>query len=447
MMLNPAAVPQGNAFSVFQAGLFFDNNILGIRQAGALDLIPPKNGRSVVFPRGTLTYPSLAAGTVPSVLNGFFEDTLSSQYLQGHFVVDGPAAVIALGEYLSVGVGLRVRGSATAKQIPQGLIPITHANQPPFVPYPVSPFRGSGVIYMEIPLNLAFSKVTGLQILSLGLALKPLFPMVAGFVDSRDTLKISQRLSNSFTLDDVDGEMGFSVWSRNAATGRISRSLNGFGIGIDLGVRLTEGEGRWYVGASITDIGYLAFRQNSATYGITSVGVSNHSGSTLVKNLARGNVILAANELSTAVLGSPSAGFTGNRFGLILPTTFRFQGGIGLGNTLFLSAMANVPLLKGPRNLQSISAFGLAPSWEKGAWCLRVPLTLVNQQRLLTGIALRAGPLTLGTDHLQSWLGSKKLKGTDIYFALQLPFIYGTDGRSSGKGGRRDSSLFRCFTF
>lgn len=72
--------------------------------------------------------------------------------------------------------------------------------------------------------------------------MKFILPMMSAFVDSKTELNISQRPNNNFNLSNVDGDMGFSVWSRNPINGGIRKSLNGFGMGLDIGARLAEGK-------------------------------------------------------------------------------------------------------------------------------------------------------------------------------------------------------------
>jgi hypothetical protein len=108
--------------------------------------------------------------------------------------------------------------------------------------------------------------------------------------------------------------------------------------------------------------------------------------------------------------------------------------------------MANVPLLKAKKKLQSIQSFMIMPSWESGFWAIRLPLTLIERKSFTTGFALRAGPLTLGTDHIGSWVTTATLTGSDIYVALQLPIFYDNNRQRKGSAGK-NSNLFRCYTF
>ena len=445
MMLNPAAAPEGNAINLIQGGVFANNKLLGVSNVNAFVLLPRKNGLVINFPRGRVRYPINAMG-VPDTLDGFFADTLKNHWAYGSFVLEGPSAVVALNENFSIGLGFRVKGNIGAFNIPEGMIPFTHAAQPFYATYPIAPFNLSGAVYTEIPLTLNIKKIVGFNVLSVGTAVKFILPMMSAFVDSKTELNISQRPNNNFNLSNVDGDMGFSVWSRNPISGGIRKSLNGFGIGLDIGARLTEGEGRWFVGAALTDLGYVGFNKNSTTYNITSTGVSSHIGAAYITSISKGNVIQAGNLLSTDILGSSLAGVSGSGFKMLLPTSFNFQGGVSIGNAFFISSFANIPLLKAIKNIQSMETVMIMPSWESGFWSVKIPLTLSNRQLFSGGLALRAGPLTIGSDNIKSWVTKSSFTGSDFYFALQLPLFYDNNKQSKGRGGK-NSNLFRCYSF
>jgi hypothetical protein len=360
--------------------------------------------------------------------------------------LEGPSAVVAINENFSIGLGFRVKGNIGAFKIPPGMIPFTHAKQAFFSTYPIASFNLSGAVYTEIPLTLNIKKIVGFNVLSVGTAVKFILPMMSAFVDSKTELNISQRPNNNFNLSNVDGDMGFSVWSRNPISGGIRKSLNGFGMGLDIGARLTEGEGRWFVGAAINDIGYIGFNSNTTTYKVTSTGVSLHEGSDYINAISKGNVIQAGNLLSTDILGSSLAGVTGSNFNMLLPTSFNFQGGFSLGNSFFISSFANIPLLNAIKNIQSMETVMVMPSWESGFWAVKIPLTLSNRQLFFGGLVLRAGPLTIGSDNIKSWVTKSSFTGSDFYFALQLPLFYDNNKQSKGRGGK-NSNLFRCYSF
>lgn len=445
MMLNPAATPEGTAINLFQGGVFANNNMLGVRKANAFQLLPRQNGLVINYPRGRVKYPDNITG-IPDTLEGFFQDTLKNQWAFGSFVLEGPSAVVALNENFSIGLGLRVKGSIGAFKIPAGMIPLTHAEQAFFSTYPIAPFNLSGAVYAEIPLTLNIKKIVGFNVLSVGTAVKFILPMMSAFVDSKRELNISQRPNNNFNLSNVDGDLGFSVWSRNTVGGSIRKSLNGFGMGLDIGARLTEGEGKWFVGAAINDIGYIGFNSNTTTYKVTSNSVSLHDGSDYINAISKGNVIQAGNLLSTDILGSALAGVSGSNFNMLLPTSFNFQGGFSLGSSFFISSFANIPLLKAIKNIQSIETVMVMPSWESGFWAIKIPLTLSNRQQFSGGLTLRAGPMTIGSDNISSWVSKSSFTGSDLYFALQLPLFYDNNKQSKGRG-RKNSNLFRCYSF
>ena len=445
MMLNPAAAPEGTAINLVQGGVFANNNMLGVRNANALQLLPRQNGLVINYPRGRVKYPGIING-IPDTLDGFFQDTLKNQWAYGSFVLEGPSAVVAINDNFSIGLGFRVKGNIGAFKIPPGMIPFTHAKQAFFSTYPIGPFNLSGAVYTEIPLTLNIKKIVGFNVLSVGTAVKFILPMMSAFVDSKSELNMSQRPNNNFNLSNVDGDMGFSVWSRNPVGGGIRKSLNGFGMGLDIGARLTEGEGRWFIGAALNDIGYIGFNSNTTTYKVTSTGVSAHSGSAYISSISKGNVIQAGNLLSTDILGSALAGVTGSNFNMFLPTSFNFQGGFSVGNSFFISSFANIPLLKAIKNIQSIETVMVMPSWESGFWAVKIPLTLSNRQLFYGGFALRAGPLTIGSDNIKSWVTKSSFTGSDFYFALQLPLFFDNNKQSKGRGGK-NSNLFRCYSF
>jgi len=138
MMLNPAAAPEGTAINLVQGGVFANNNMLGVRNANALQLLPRQNGLVINYPRGRVKYPGIING-IPDTLDGFFQDTLKNQWAYGSFVLEGPSAVVAINDNFSIGLGFRVKGNIGAFKIPPGMIPFTHAKQAFFSTYPIGP--------------------------------------------------------------------------------------------------------------------------------------------------------------------------------------------------------------------------------------------------------------------------------------------------------------------
>jgi hypothetical protein len=108
--------------------------------------------------------------------------------------------------------------------------------------------------------------------------------------------------------------------------------------------------------------------------------------------------------------------------------------------------MANIPLLKANKNIQSIETMMIMPSWESGFWAIKLPFSLTNRQSFTSGFAFRAGPLTIGSDDISSWVAKSKFTGSDVYFAIQLPLFYGNNQKNKGKSGK-NNNLFRCYTF
>lgn len=91
----------------------------------------------------------------------------------------------------------------------------------------------------------------------------------------------------------------------------------------------------------------------------------------------------------------------------------------------------------------------VTPRFESRWWGASLPLSILNYEQVRIGLAARLAFLTIGTDHLLSFVGQKKLSGTDFYLSLKInAFNLGrlgsNGGFGSGNGGGKNT---KCYHF
>jgi hypothetical protein len=91
----------------------------------------------------------------------------------------------------------------------------------------------------------------------------------------------------------------------------------------------------------------------------------------------------------------------------------------------------------------------VTPRFESHWWGASLPLSILNYEQVRVGLAARLAFFTIGTDHLLSFLGQKKLSGTDFYLSLKInAFNLGRLGSNGGFGsGNSSGRNAKCYRF
>lgn len=237
---------------------------------------------------------------------------------------------------------------------------------------------------------------------------------------------------NVDNLDYKIDSLGNFNYSNFTATSAISDSvLGGKGLSFDLGItykRMLDNvtnynpfrkeagcriyDYKWKFGASLIDLGYVRFsnggRQNS---------IENVSGSVSAFNGFR----IPADPLETfentfGVGDSSIKESTG--FTMIVPAAIVLQYDYNFEkNNLFFSFQFSHGLTPGGQfGIQRPQLVIFTPRYETRYFELAMPFGMYNLQEIRSGIMVRVGPVTVGTDKLGTLMSVTNVTGFDFYF-------------------------------
>ncbi len=74
--------------------------------------------------------------------------------------------------------------------------------------------------------------------------------------------------------------------------------------------------------------------------------------------------------------------------------------------------------------VHDLTTFSLTPRWDHKWFGAFIPFSYDNTGNFKAGLALRLGPIILGTNSLGPWVSRKDIYGADMYFMLKIPIMY-----------------------
>ena len=236
------------------------------------------------------------------------------------------------------------------------------------------------------------------------------------------------------------------LFSDNGTYSYAEPALNaGKGWGISLGASFKKMKGdvdRYYpnstssnctsidyqykIGVSLIDIGYINFR-NEAYFG-------DLDDITSIDTVDTGDDILDEAKRSAK----------GNRYTAPLPVAISVQGDYNINNIFYLNAtiIQRIPFIKSfgveRENLLTISG-----RYETKYIGIGLPISVINYEKVIVGLAFRLANLTIGTDHLLPLIIKQDINTVSIYFNLKITLYKSPqcrDKKIKGKKGRRSTT-------
>lgn len=223
--------------------------------------------------------------------------------------------------------------------------------------------------------------------------------------------------------------------------------LNGVGAGMDLGfvyeyrpnkerktvrdwwtcVDEKKNDYDWKFGASITDLGFLAY--NGSKRMLDYTGTKNWNINTAIVNQYSYN-----NQGITDRFAAVDNGFfddttikaeVNDRFTTTTPVALNAQLDLNLNNNFFVGFNWSHSLKgTGSAGLRKTSYISVVPRWEGEHAEIGVPITLTRDYSALNvGLYGRLGPVIVGTDNLAglaSFVGNGNYKAANVYFGVRL---------------------------
>jgi Family of unknown function (DUF5723) len=362
----------------------------------------------------------------------------------------GPSFIIKLNSGHSFGLFSSVRASISSHNLPKILNPYEMNKIKRGQTFDVDPFKGGGLVWSEFGVNYAY-KIGGDTEggLTIGANVKYLQGLQAFFIENREGTKMARISEDTFRVDGAVGTLGFT----NSYNNDISKP-NGKGFGFDIGVMMTTvaDDSRpyeWRMGASILDIGKIRITKNTEVHEIAlkeALLIEEKD----FENLNTNDPLTdALRRLNQKAYNDSTQTLKGNAMSFGLLSALQLQADYAFTNKIFLNTLLiqRIPL---GNVIQRDNLLAFTPRYETRWLGASMPISIINYQQLRIGLAARLAFLTLGTEHLLSFMSNSNLYGTDFYFALKLnPF--NASGFSKGKKGNKSNwgkgKKVNCYKF
>jgi len=263
--------------------------------------------------------------------------------------------------------------------------------------------------------------------LYVGADVKLLGGLTAGKVDNNQQFAFERQ--NDSTVNATPVNMTYSYAQSATGGNPLSNllSFNGGGVGTDIGALYIIGPQTscnqlydWKIGASINDIGVINYSRRTSNYQLTSNGDASFSDTAFV----HATTINSLNEtLSQVVYGDTVTSHHGTGFSIWLPMSVSLLVDKSLGSGFYIAGSVERRLAVTFNMIYSPNIEAITPRYESKWLTIAIPLSLYNETDFHFGASIRLGPLTIGSDDLESLLIRSKMSGTDVYVGLRIsPF-------------------------
>lgn len=446
--LNPTAGvynPLGWDVNIVSAGSFIANDFAFIRDASVSSVL--RNASTIgPAPETKIEYPIKATKYLD-----FFNRPRDKYFSTTNFVTL-PSVQLNLASGHTFGLFVGQRAAVGTRQIPIIADPYVQQNISLGVRNNIPPMIVTGMTWGELGFNYAYRMGDDTEGgLSFGVNVKLLRGNQGFFVENYEGTAITRLTKDSTRVDAINVKAGFTT----NATDKVL-SNNGFGIGIDIGAQFIVGSGEsdfrpylFRIGASLLDIGSIRFRQNTEIHALKltePLKVDTKDYLNLDPTDPQGDALRRFNQ---KMFGNADSTYQGNYFAMSLPSAFSLQGDFAITENVFVNGLVVQRLPISNRALSRDNILAITPRFESRWWSASLPLSILNYEQFRLGLAARLAFLTIGTDHLLSFLGQKRLSGTDFYVALKVnPFTVGKLGENGGFGsGNRGGKNAKCYRF
>ncbi len=175
------------------------------------------------------------------------------------------------------------------------------------------------------------------------------------------------------------------------------------------------------VAMSIIDVGYVRFKKSN-----TNSYVSNVSGN--IDDFSNLSISAEPSKFLGDALNVPDSVMRNDtdKFTVIVPAAFVFQYDYNLEkNNLFMSVQYVHGLTPSSTfGIQRPSVLALTPRYETRRFEFALSFGMYNLQEVRSGVMVRWGPITIGTDKLGTVLGISDVTGFDVYGHLAFKIIH-----------------------
>jgi outer membrane protein OmpA-like peptidoglycan-associated protein len=182
-------------------------------------------------------------------------------------------------------------------------------------------------------------------------------------------------------------------------------------------IRKDKNKYKLKVGLSLLDIGRVKFKKGEKSGDFTAnIRLWDLS------NVDPSNIESFDDTLRKKFVEQPSP----STFKMNLPTTLSAQIDYNIYKDFYVNFTPYYvfQFRKKATRVHDITTFSLTPRWDHKWFGVFVPISYDAMRNSKVGLALRLGPIILGTNNLAPFIGRKDLYGADVYVMLKIPIMY-----------------------
>lgn len=439
--LNPAF----SAFSPFRWDVhvggvahFSENNYGYLQDVGVPDLLRQTSNPNFDF-GPTLRKENLLPN---GIVLDFFEDN-RERYFYTSSTISLPSVSYKINEQHTVGLILQSRLVAGMDNVSDNFSYYTFNTRAAYDTFPVPPAYGGALAWTEIGLHYAWSKQVKSGMLALGVTAKYLAGHEGGYFYTLDRFRMARLPQNGLAGTPV--AMQFAYTNTAFTDDSYQPTLNGTGIGMDIGLAYKiDGDAAgyaWKLGLAVLDLGAIQFNQAAFRHEINLEAPGTLDGNSYRFFDSPGDANAVIDTFTMQLTGTPGGSLVENAFTQWLPTRLSFQIDHRINESFFVGAMLIQPLRLNETAILGGSLFTIAPRYERYLFSASLPISSYQWDGWRMGLALRMGPLYLGTEKLASFGKQAKFTGTDFYIGLRVsPWLFSRNAALLSAGGKRNGS-------
>jgi hypothetical protein len=169
-------------------------------------------------------------------------------------------------------------------------------------------------------------------------------------------------------------------------------------------------------GASLVDVGFVNFNTQTKVY--------DYSNRSFVWSGFDTTAISGVNEaaaiVSDKIFDNPSAGLTARRYKTGTPMAVSAQFDYSISPSVYVNASILHPLAFSEHMVRRPAQVSLTLRYERRLIEVSMPVSLYEYKLMRAGLAVRLGPLVLGSDYVNSMSGISEFNGFDFYFGIKF---------------------------
>ena len=412
--LNPAWHVNGPLkwdVTILALGVFAEQNYIYGQKGSVTKLI--KNGGSVITEDQNTTDGTTTGSEVPF----YFQDNANYDIHFNAFAM-APSFMFNVRKH-TFGLYMQGRGFGSGYNL-DGEFNYNNLSDTLVFVGEMKPFQMGAMAWGEIGATYGKNIVSNRNFdINVGGTLKFLIGFAAANVKNNTTTNVT-RGEDQVILDAVDLDMAYtSAYS----SGSVGFQRSGFGMATDVGVTIVNKKAKqdkqhykWKLGVSLLDVGRIKYNKSAASYNYTSTEVSIFSDEDFENIEDPDDFINAINNSGNA----SSAELVKSDFGMWMPMALSVQFDAPLIDRLYVSGTAVVGMRFRGAAIERSDLIAVTPRFEAKWFEIGMPVSLYRWTDFQMGTYLRMGPLTIGTDNLNSLVIPGKFEGADFYLALKV---------------------------